>query len=452
MNRSRSAPTASPPREASLRHPGETFPHQRRNFAVMVAHMVLHRMGWIFKLESVVIPTFVGSLTRSPYALAALPVLSRLGRRLPPLIGGRLAYGRPRLRGLLLVWTGSFAATWAAVAAALWLAPPGREGLFLGLFFFAYALSFFFVGTTQVTRGALVGRLIPTRRRGAYVGLSSLLGGATAVPVGLYIRHLISNGERLQPRQFAPLFACAALFFALAAMTVLLVREKGTAEAALVPDRRRFWRRILEVLRHDRNFRLLIVAVLLLQVHGYIFPFYKRLGEEHGVLEEGTLGLLVLVQNVSLALSTLLMGRLADRSGHRRVLLVCFAVTLLVPIYAVAACRLPGAWGRWAYLFVFALIGLGPSLQRFLANYVLEISTPPDHAVYLSTFATLQLATVVYAPVVALTASLVSITAAMLGAAGLMGVGLMLAFRLVEPRTHHPLAVEVLPAAGEGET
>jgi len=433
--------------------PTEGIPHQRRNFLVMVAHMVLHRMGWIFKLESVVIPTFVGTLTKSPYALSALPLLNRIGRRLPPLIGGRIAYGRPRLRGLMVVWMGGFTLIWGVVAAALWLAPPERDGGFVVPFFVAYGLSYLFVGISQVTRGALVGRLIPTRRRGAYVGLSSLLGGLAAVPIGLAIWHLMRDGTSLEPRQFAPVFTCAFVFFALATLTMILVRERGTAARAVVSDRRVFWRRVGQVLRQDRNFRRLVVAVLLLQVHGYVFPFYIRLGRDAHVITDAHLGLLILVQNVSLAVSTLLMGRLADRGGHKRVLIICFGVTMCVPVFAVAACRLPHGVATVAYLFVFVLIGFGPSLQRFLANYVLEISTPADHAVYLSTFETLQLATILYAPVVGLIASGLSIACAMLGAAAVMAVGLLVALRLAEPRHHPPIAPEEVPVmlAGNGE-
>ena len=133
----------------------EANPHQRRNFVALVAHMVLHRMGWIFKLESVVIPTFVGALTRSPYALSMLPMLNRVGRRLPPLIGGRVSYGRPRLRGLLTMWMGGFTLVWGVVAAMLWIAPPQGDGGFVVPFFVAYGLSYLFVGMSQVTRGAL---------------------------------------------------------------------------------------------------------------------------------------------------------------------------------------------------------------------------------------------------------------------------------------------------------
>lgn len=452
-----SEPTVTPVSMASVRA-DEAIPHQRCNFAVMVAHLVLERMGWIFKLESVVIPAFVRTLTASNSVLAALPVLNRLGRRVPMLLGGRMAYGRPRLRRLLVMWTGLFAVLWGAVAAALWLLPARFNGpAFLVPFLGLYVIGFVFLGFAEVTRGALVGRVIPLRRRGLYVGLSAMLGGLTAIATGLVIQYLLLDGPVLESVQFAPLYGCAFAFFLLAALVVLFARERPQASHHAVPAPSHFWRRTREVLRKDRNFRRLVVAVLLWQVQGYVFPFYMAMGLDTGVITRGTLWILILVQNVSLAVSTMVMGVVADREGNRRVLLIAYAVTAAIPLVAVGAAHLPQAaaahgWSipanlpTFIYLFVFALIGFGPSLQRFEVNYVLEISAPADHAVYLSVFETLQLTTLIYAPTIAVVVQALSIGHAMLGASAVLVVGFVVATRLVEPRHHPPIAPEEVPA------
>ena len=57
-------------------------PNHSRNFGLGVLYMVLMRVGWIFKTESIIMPAVVDAIGGAGWLRGCLPMLNRFGQSL----------------------------------------------------------------------------------------------------------------------------------------------------------------------------------------------------------------------------------------------------------------------------------------------------------------------------------------------------------------------------------
>lgn len=61
--------------------------HESTNLGILAFQLIIMRIGWIFKTESVIIPHVLDVIPgNAAWARGFLPVLNRLGQSLPPLL------------------------------------------------------------------------------------------------------------------------------------------------------------------------------------------------------------------------------------------------------------------------------------------------------------------------------------------------------------------------------
>src|SRR5687768_18425286 len=65
------------------------YPHETRNFWLLIVYQVVLRTGWIFKTESSVMPAAADALDPSGLARSWLPLLNRFGQSVPPVHAAR---------------------------------------------------------------------------------------------------------------------------------------------------------------------------------------------------------------------------------------------------------------------------------------------------------------------------------------------------------------------------
>lgn len=59
---------------------------EQHNLWTLAIQNVVLRVGWIFKTESVIMPFVVDTISGAGWVRGCLPVLSRLGQSVPPLL------------------------------------------------------------------------------------------------------------------------------------------------------------------------------------------------------------------------------------------------------------------------------------------------------------------------------------------------------------------------------
>ena len=158
----------------------DPLPDERRNTALLVLHIVVIRIGWIFKTESVIIPAFLDSIAGAGWVRGLLPVLNRAGGSVPAFLLSRRLKVAPQKKWVLFVATLGEAAPFLVLAWLFGRGPSSSAWLPVS-FLILYGIFFGFAGLSQIVVGTLQGKLIRARRRGRLLALSTFGGSVPAV-------------------------------------------------------------------------------------------------------------------------------------------------------------------------------------------------------------------------------------------------------------------------------
>ena len=353
---------------------------ERHNTVTLILHQVLFRVAWIFKTESVVMPAFLDSITSAGWVSGLLPPINRLGQSVTPLLlSGRLRDAPVKSRWLpvttllmglpfialsgLVTWPGAEMEQWMPV-------------IFLSL----YALFFATTGANQAVYNTVQGKLISDNRRGHLMAAAGYLGSPTAIFMVLFLMRPWVNQS---PPVFGAIFLFTGCAFVTASFCARFLVEDPDRYAA--PDRwSQPFHESIYYLRHDRHLRRLCLLSGLIACAMIIFPYYQRLGRTLPGYEGRMLMTWVVCQNLGAALFSWVAGRIADSRGTRSALQVLTVASVLSPVIPLLLQKTGTADWYW---FTFIWLGTVPVTFRLQTNYVLELTKPQHHPIYISTVA-----------------------------------------------------------------
>jgi len=421
------APPATPP--ADLARPIEPR-DETRNMAAMVSNVILVRTGWVFKTESVIIPAFLDSLAGAGWIRGLLPVLNRIGQSIVPFLLARRLKLLRRKKFALLVSTLAMAAAFLTISAGLTAFGSDPRSWYPIAFLTIYTMFFAATGMNMLAGGTLNGKLIRANRRGRFLALGTMGG---TIPACVCAWFLLPDWLA-EDAGYAKIFGFTGVLFAVSALAVLWIREPADdysePRASVAAQFHGAW----QILRRDRGYRLLVIVGVLFTTSLILLPHYQALGRERLGLEGGNLMLWVVFQNVASGIASVIIGPLADRYGNRLTLRIAMFVCTLVPPLALAISHLPVEVGRSLYMWVFVGIGFTPIVFRLTTNYILEIAPEMDHPRYLSIAQMCNAVVILSSPIFGLMIDVTGFGAAFILVTGLMMTGVLLTFRLSEPR------------------
>jgi predicted MFS family arabinose efflux permease len=403
-----------------------------RNVAALAFNAVLIRIGWIFKTESVIIPAFLDSVAGAGWLRGLLPILNRLGQSVPPFLLSRRLKITPLKKHAMLLASVGMALPFLVLAAGLGSLGPRPRPWYPAAFLVLYTLFFCFLGLLNLAHGTLQGKLVRPQRRGRLLALSTIGGSLPAVVCAWWL--LPDWLEAPGWGGWAAIFGFAGSCFAASALCLLAVREPRDdyheTSSGLAEQLRGAW----QVLRADGNYRRLVLVGVLFTTSLILIPHYQALARERLDLAGSHLMLWVVVQNLSVAAASAVVGPFADRYGNRLSLRLVVFVTAGVPPLALILSHLEPELGRRLFPLVFVGIGVLPIGLRLLVNYTLEICPESEHTRYLS-IAQLCAATVLLSsPFFGLAIDATDFEPVFLAVTALIASGGLLTFRLVEPR------------------
>lgn len=429
--------------------PSEVAAVYRRNFAANVLYSVFLRIGWIYKTESTVIPGFVTSLTSHPLLISLTPMISRVSQFLPQFLFLGVVERAPRKKPMFLGVTTLFALSWGVLSATLWLGRELPKALLLTIFFLSYSVGWVCTGISAVLDRVMLGRLIPTRRRGRVFAVAGPLGSYSVVLSGPLIAYLLSHGGDF-PRNYGMVFGIGSVMFLLAVASATLIREppekrEPSQQEGLTHIARQGWK----LFRQDPTFRCIFGIACIQSLSAYLFSYYVAYARTWSPEESfqnalnGMLGWGLSVQNLVIGTLSLLMGLLVDWKGNRIALRALCSILTFVPLVATLIGRfVPLSHRLGFFLFVYAMIGCLAVLQRVMGNYVLEITPPEKQALYVGLFGSGQMITLIFPFLVGVIVTAlregwgaqVAYEGTFLGCTVVLSGSILLAWRLVEPR------------------
>ncbi len=405
--------------------------HFRRNFLILAFTAISKRVGRIFKTESIIMPGFVYTLSDSGAMRGLLPLISRFGRSFPQFV---IAHWINRLRHKRLVFFIAslvMAIVWGILSGAIFLFSEVKPGAILTTFFLIYTIHWIANGSSNLFESVLQGKLVPADRRGRLLAASNTIGCFLAI-VAVYF--LLNRWLVREDGGYGMLFGMTSALFFISAFSVLLLKEPPDPPEAESETFASFLTSSVSIISEDRNFRRLICAVSMFYAFHLLFPHYTVFGIESLGLEDRSFVPFLIAQNSVNALSSLIMGHLADRKGNKMVLGILIFASGCVPLLAIGIVALPAPLGRRLYWLVFACIGFVPVLLRIIVNYVLEICPREKHGQYLGTLNLILVFPTMASPLVGWAIDYFSFRPVLIACSAIIFCGALLSLKLDEPR------------------
>jgi MFS family permease len=276
----------------------------------------------------------------------------------------------------------------AAILSAVVLPPEFSLALIIA----CYVFFNFGGGITTLSFQEVVAKVIPLRRRGAFFGTRQFVGGLLAFAIGgTLVRWVLGADSPLPfPYNFALLSGLALIGFIIGIGSFALVTEPPTERVGVRASFVAVLRRAPAILRGNRNYRWFIATRLLLRAGQIAEPFYIIYATEQLGFSAGIAGVFVSIWALAGALSNLVWGRVADRRGNRKLLVLAGTLSALAPLLMLGAPALllavnaPAALLAAALGLVFLLVGAGTDGIMIAAmTYVIEVSPDDERATYL---------------------------------------------------------------------
>ncbi len=418
-------------------------PHYRRNFLAFLADFSLFGVAVAFISPYTVLPAFVRQLTDSPLLIGLNGTIQTVGWLLPQLIAANYVGDKAQKKRYILIPSAIGRPVFFVLALALFLGAARYPALILAMVFAGMALFWVSDALSAVPWFDVLGRAIPSRRRGRLFGLGHIISGLLTVGAGWVINYILGNAGPPFPHNYATLFLAAGTLFTISWFVIAAIREPiEAAKTGGAQSQPPFLRRLTRIWKRDRAFRLFILVRLLMGFSGLAMPFYVIFATDRLGLGQGVVGSFTSAQVIGNMIGGVVLGALYERQGGRRVIQAGIGAGLFAPLWAWALPALLPAghsWMVYGYGLVFVALGvLGSTFMQGFFNYLMDLSPAGERATYIALAntingAVLWPAALIGGVILKATGNDYPILFA-ITAAG-VGLGLLCAIRLTEPRS-----------------
>lgn len=373
----------------------DAYPHYRRNFAAVLADYTFFAIALAFINSSTILPAFVRQLTDSPLLIGLNSTLQTGVWLLPQLIAAKYLGGKAQKKRYLLIPTAIGRPGLLIFALALFAGVARYPALTLALLFAGMTLFWLTDALATVAWFDIVGQIFPGNRRGRLFGLAQFLSGLVTVGVGFGINHVLGSAGPPFPHNYAILFLAAGAFLMCSWCSMATLKERrAPVKADDAPPQVTFLRRLGDIWRRDRNFRLFIAVRLLIGMHGLALPFYVIFATDRLGLGEGMIGSFTSAQVVGNMVGGVILGALHEKRGGRRAIQVGVGAGTLSPLWALLLpLWLPAGHRYMAYGYGLVFVALGVFQSTFMQgffNYLLDMASAEERATYVALSNTIQ--------------------------------------------------------------
>lgn len=402
-----------------------------RNLKVLAGYQVAHRIAWIFKTESVIMPAFMDTIAGPGWLRGLLPVLNRFGQSVPTLIAAN-SVRRLRYKKLGLMASAVFMGVPFSALGLIWLYGGDHKSSWLPVaFLLLYTAFFCAAGLNQMLFGMVQGKLIRPEFRGELMGISGTIGATLSIICAWYF---MRRWLALPDGGYGYIFGWTGVGFMVAGVITAGLAEHpdiGPPAGDSHSASRGAWRGVIA----DPHFRTLAAVTMLYGSMQLLFPHYQALGRSQPDSAHTDLMLWVVVQNAATGAFSLIIGKICDRFGTRLAIRIEAFLSAVAPLAALVLTS--GYWQRGVeyYWITFAIVGIVPVTLRTLVLHALEIADKSQHAHYLGTLTVCQALPFLFSPLLGWLVDVAGFEPIFLLIAGLVGAAGCMTFRMPEPRS-----------------
>ncbi len=413
----------------------------RRNFILGVINGAVFNISEVFMDPEMVFTWFLAQLGASNFLIGLVLPIRQTGWFIPQIFASGYVQRQPRKLPFYKT-VGVFRSCVLLCLALSTLLVPVESPWLLAIFFaclIAYSLG---SGLAGLVFMAMLQRVIPPRRRGAFFAQRMFWGGLLALGASSAVGVLLDQPDGLHfPLNFALMFGISFMAFVLTVATWALIKEPPED----VSPERVHWRvqvkRGVQILRENAPYRTFVMARICLMLAQLAMPFYIVYAKDVLNVPARMAGVYLTARTASSIVSNLLWGRISDRQGNRCLIRITNCVGLAIPLLALSVGALgslvPSLLPWLAYIFTLIFVasgsyGMGSAIANM--NYLLDIAPPQQRALYVGFSNTLFGLAVLVSSLGGIIVDWAGFAAVMILAAGLYVVAILLSFTMIEPR------------------
>jgi MFS family permease len=362
------------------------------NVIISMADAAFFGIGWGFGSFGTVIPLFFAQMTNSAILIGLIPAIHAVGWQIPQLFTAGWVSRMRRYKPAVMLMTIHERVPYLGLMLAAWLLPILGSKVVLPLAFFMLVWQGLGAGFTANPWQSMIAKIIPPDSHGTFFGsqaaMANVLISFAAVGAG-YLLDILSS-----PLDFMLCFFITSVTLAGSYFFISLTREPEDTEKIMPPENHNFWKGARAILRKDANFRWFLAFRIVYQFATMGFAFYIVYGLRAFNMSPVTAGYLTAALTVAQTIANVGMGWLADRLGHRSMLI---AGALAVALSSWAAWAAPSV--NWLYL-VFVLSGLANvSYWTIGMAMTVRFGSETDRPVYIGLANTLIAPATILAPI-----------------------------------------------------
>jgi MFS family permease len=350
-----------------------------RNFFLGVTNGILFNFAWAFTSGSTVLPLFISKLTSSSILVGLASTLEAVGWALPQMAVAAVTLHQKDQMPLYIKMAFLRGVAFSLLAFLVFFSKTVNPSYLLITFFFLFSIYAFGGGVSGVSFTDVVGKAIPSNKRGSFFGMRMFFGGGLAALAGILIERILRVYSF--PKNFGVLFLIAAVIIILALLSFSLVREPPVEQRS---QRRKFSQNLrlgFEILKKDRNLRMLLWTRVAIGSYVLGLPFYIIFAKRFLFIPTSIAGLFLSVQMVGYLSSNILWGRLSNNKSNRLVLFlsaICSAIPPFLLILNILT-KIP----IYVYGAIFFFLGATMSgMDMGYTNYLLEIAPEEKRPIY----------------------------------------------------------------------
>ena len=402
----------------------------RWNYVVNLLYGLFGTTGWRLIMAPTFVPDYIYKLGGSNLIVGLLLSIGGLSRFVtPPLVASYVEHEPLLKKKALLIGTSMRVQVLLIAVAGFFFAPH----LNLISFFVFFSLFNIFLGMQNVVYNTVMAKVIPVDKRGRFIGWREFVGGITAVFVALAAGSLIENLEF--PHGYASTYLLAFVLTFIGLMFFAMSREPATPVVLKkIPLLERL-RSIPVLLRDDKDFANYCICRAVGSLALMSNPFMILYAANSMKISGHQLGQLTSCYFLAQTSINLFMGRIADRSGFRRVFIISVAIWTIAMIALVLT---PASYALVVTVFLALGAGVG-GFNMSMSNMVLEFSDTAELPMRLGVVNSIgEMATAIGPLVAGLLADSVSYRSVFIISIACTVTALaVMYFRVTEPRYRH---------------
>ncbi len=344
---------------------------RRRNLVALGADYAFFLVGLSFASQATILPAFAAHLGAANVVIGAIPAVMTVGWALPPLFASAHTETLRQKLPFVLRYTVWERVPFLVLALAAFFladrAPAATLALLLGMLLVITGVG----GVLMPAWMDVVGRAVPVTRRGRFFATVSLLAGLGGFAGSFATGRILAALPA--PASYGVCFLCAAACMALSYAALALVREPPAAAAAPPVALGTYLARVPALLRRDRNLGAFLLARAFATVGTMASGFYTVYALAAWTPAPSQVGVFTGLLLAGQIAGTATLGWLADRAGHRAVLIAGGAATVAANVLALWAASLV------AFGAVFVLAGVHVAAYSISnLNVLLEFAPAPE--------------------------------------------------------------------------